>query len=595
MKKGGLIVHISKVYIEGFRNFKCANINFNEKSLVIGANDVGKSNLIYSMRLLLDKKISEADLEPKDSDFYIHSKTHNIFILLKFIDVTEDCVLGKIGKYVSEKGELYLAYKGVRKETGEKDYQLLIGHTETDLQEIESRYYLRVLNMDYIESSRELFSYIRKEKKNLLLEAKKQRLEEVTEKDEKITRKIEKSIDILNKRLSQLSYINSATDNLNKELMNLSIHHINNSIKFDVGGTGVNDFINNLELVSRINEKSLAVGGDGRNNQIYLALRTLKNRIEDEVPLEVTICCIEEPEAHLHPHQQRRLSKYLAESLGGQAIITSHSPQIASEFSPSSIVRLNYQDNATLAANDGCSELTEQSLVNFGFRLNVISSEVFYSNVVFLVEGPSEVLFYKALAIDLGIDLDKYNISILMVDGVGFEPYIDVLNNLDINWVIRTDNDIFKVPKKDYYQFSGVLRGIKIYQHYWERNSEMDKLIDEKKETLIGTNDRENLTIDELDTIARFKRHLMEHDIYLSNRDLEYDLIDSQIRPILYDYYKEDDDESIIKAMQKSKATSMFNFLLTNQGKLSVLKDSYIADPLWRCKEYAEDLYNGSN
>ncbi|MGG4179290.1 AAA family ATPase [Virgibacillus pantothenticus] len=588
-------MHISKVYIEGFRNFKCANINFNEKSLVIGANDVGKSNLIYSMRLLLDKKISEADLEPKDSDFYIHSKTHNIFILLKFIDVTEDCVLGKIGKYVSEKGELYLAYKGVRKETGEKDYQLLIGHTETDLQEIESRYYLRVLNMDYIESSRELFSYIRKEKKNLLLEAKKQRLEEVTEKDEKITRKIEKSIDILNERLSQLSYINSATDNLNKELMNLSIHHINNSIKFDVGGTDVNDFINNLELVSRINEKSLAIGGDGRNNQIYLALRTLKNRIEDEVPLEVTISCIEEPEAHLHPHQQRRLSKYLVESLGGQAIITSHSPQIASEFSPSSIVRLNYQDNATLAANDGCSELTEQSLVNFGFRLNVISSEVFYSNVVFLVEGPSEVLFYKALAIDLGIDLDKYNISILMVDGVGFEPYIDVLNNLDINWVIRTDNDIFKVPKKDYYQFSGVLRGIKIYQNYWERNSEMDKLIDEKKETLIGTNDRENLTIDELDTIVRFKRHLMEHDIYLSNRDLEYDLIDSQIRPILYDYYKEDDDESIIKAMQKSKATSMFNFLLTNQGKLSVLKDSYIADPLWRCKEYAEDLYNGSN
>ena len=588
-------MHISKVYIEGFRNFKCANINFNEKSLVIGANDVGKSNLIYSMRLLLDKKISEADLEPKDSDFYIHSKTHNIFILLKFIDVTEDCVLGKIGKYVSEKGELYLAYKGVRKETGEKDYQLLIGHTETDLQEIESRYYLRVLNMDYIESSRELFSYIRKEKKNLLLEAKKQRLEEVTEKDEKITTKIEKSIDILNERLSQLSYINSATDNLNKELMNLSIHHINNSIKFDVGGTDVNDFINNLELVSRINEKSLAVGGDGRNNQIYLALRTLKNRIDDEVPLEVTISCIEEPEAHLHPHQQRRLSKYLVESLGGQAIITSHSPQIASEFSPSSIVRLNYQDNATLAANDGCSELTEQSLVNFGFRLNVISSEVFYSNVVFLVEGPSEVLFYKALAIDLGIDLDKYNISILMVDGVGFEPYIDVLNNLDINWVIRTDNDIFKVPKKDYYQFSGVLRGIKIYQNYWERNSEMDKLIDEKKETLIGTNDRENLTIDELDTIARFKRHLMENDIYLSNRDLEYDLIDSQIRPILYDYYKEDDDESIIKAMQKSKATSMFNFLLTNQGKLSVLKDSYIADPLLRCKEYAEDLYNGSN
>ena len=103
-----------------------------------------------------------------------------------------------------------------------------------------------------------------------------------------------------------------------------------------------------------------------------------------------------------------------------------------------------------------------------------------------------------------------------------------------------------------------------------------------------------SLNINELDTIAKFKRHLMEYDIYLSNRDLEYDLIDSQLHSVLYDFYKEENDEDIIKAMQNSKATSMFNFLSVNQGKMSVLKDSYIADPLWRCKEYAEGLYNDS-
>jgi AAA15 family ATPase/GTPase len=35
------------------------------KNLIIGANDVGKTNLLYAIRLLLDKSLSELDLEPK--------------------------------------------------------------------------------------------------------------------------------------------------------------------------------------------------------------------------------------------------------------------------------------------------------------------------------------------------------------------------------------------------------------------------------------------------------------------------------------------------------------------------------------------------
>lgn len=80
--------------------------------------------------------------------------------------------------------------------------------------------------MDYIESSRQLLSYIRKEKKNLLQGSKKQRTAVMASEDEKTTRKIEKSIDVLNKRLIKLSYIKNATANLNQELNKLSLGYL---------------------------------------------------------------------------------------------------------------------------------------------------------------------------------------------------------------------------------------------------------------------------------------------------------------------------------------------------------------------------------
>lgn len=56
-----ILLYISHASIKGFRNFKDSEINLNEKTLVIGANDIGKSNLIYALRILLDKKLSEAE------------------------------------------------------------------------------------------------------------------------------------------------------------------------------------------------------------------------------------------------------------------------------------------------------------------------------------------------------------------------------------------------------------------------------------------------------------------------------------------------------------------------------------------------------
>lgn len=182
-----------------------------------------------------------------------------------------------------------------------------------------------------------------------------------------------------------------------------------------------------------------------------------------------------------------------------------------------------------------------------------------------------------------------------MVDGVGFEPFIDVLNSLNINWVVRTDNDIIKVPYKDYYYFSGISRCLNIYENHCAKDDEIDDLIKHKKTLLTGINSRENLTEAEEAVGQEFKEGLETYDIYLSEIDLENDILNSQLRSLVEKYYGDTNYDSLLKRMQTNKATFMYDFLYKNQGELIVLENEALSLPLKRCKEIVEELFNDTD
>jgi len=576
---------ITQLKLKGFRNFKNAKINVTEKTLIIGSNDIGKSNMLYAMRILLDRSLSEWDVEPKDSDFYCHEDTSELSIILKFEDVTEDCVISKLPGKISDDGVLFLGYKAW-KDTLE--YKFYAGFKEDSMEEIQERYYRKVLHLKYIGSNRDLYSYIKREKRNLLKDAQEKRTPKEITADDKNLSEIEKTLSTTNEKVANLSYVSNATNAINTELQELSFHHSGQEIVFDVGASDVNSFVENLHLASKVNKSNLAIGGDGRNNQIFLALWAARNGIQEDNLLEVTFYCIEEPEAHLHPHQQRKLAEYLVRKLKGQVFITTHSPQIASEFSANSIVRLLQKEKSTKAASNGCSEIVEESIYDFGYRLNIIAAESFFANAVFLVEGPSEVLFYKVLARELQIDLDKLNISILMADGVGFETFVKILQALEIEWVVRTDNDIFKIPKKTTYRFAGVQRSLAIYKNNCNSDKAVDSLINSKGNLLTGFSTeippKANLL-----AANEFRGKLAVYDIYTSDIDLENDMLNEGLKEIILAYLNADDKEEALKIMQKKKATFMFKFLKDQGKKLSILKTSSLAKPLFACKKRVED------
>lgn len=585
---------IDWIRIKGFRNFDNEIIHFNDKTLIIGGNDVGKTNLLYAMRILLDKSLSIRDLELNECDYNAYTKATEIEITIKIVDVVEDCLLSTFAGHV-ESETTYIRYCN----SVDGEMSIWAGISENLLEEKSSRFYLKRLNLEYVDTNRDLFNFIKRERRGLLQNSKEMREQEEIESDKIAESKIQKGLNNLNKRIDKLNYVDKSLEKVNNELKELAIHNEDQLVKFTTGNTESDQLINNLQLSYATGNSSLKIGGDGRNNQIFLAMWVAKQQLEKSQH-KVTLFAIEEPEAHLHPHQQRKLSDYLINNFDNQVFITSHSPQIATDFKPNRIARLYLDNKITKVAQGGCSQNIEMEFDDFGYRLNIISAESFFANGVFLVEGPSEIIFYKALAKSLDIDLDRLGISIVSVNGVGFKSYIKIFIALEIPFVMRTDDDVFKKPKKkpECHYCAGISRVAGIYKEllaegedeivkYWERN----------KADIEWVGCMDDITEKALKLNNYMRKNLNEHNIFLAYDNLESDLVDSSINDMLKNYHGVENDDELTIAMSSAKATSMLGVLEENYDEktdsyplLRTLDKDHISKPLHRLVEIIEGV-----
>lgn len=567
---------IDYIELKQYRNFADAHINLAKNSLVIGSNDVGKTNMIHALRLLLDKSLSDADIEPSARDFHCAqdgTQADSFLIRIAFSEVTQDAVLSQLKGLVSATGHFFLEFRGCRVD---HSYAIAAGHNLTAMEVIPGRFYLKYLHLKYIHSQRDLVRYIRSEKKHLLRLAQESRLQPQADADAKQLQTLSELLDSVNEGVKKLHYVTEATRDLNNELKALSHHHAGYTLSLDTGAIDIQQFIEQLELGASTNGSRVMLGGDGRNNQILLALWKAKSVLEHDQESEVVIYCVEEPEAHLHPHQQRKLASYLISALPGQTIVTSHSPQIAASYRPDSIVRLLRDNGSTRAASQGCSNCIETAWTGLGYRMSILPAEAFFASAVMLVEGPSEMLFYSALAQSHGFDLDQCNVSLLSVDGVSFAAYKRVLNALEIPWSMRTDNDI-----------SNILLGPKSAQLTMRQVAGMNRAL-----SLAGQPPQQHrpLPYDHAESLAdgswqAVSATVAPLGIFLSQIDLENDIATEL--PALLTGFNGHALPQAIAYLQEKKAIRMQEFVEHCGAKLIAPTDGNLLKPLQHCMQAA--------
>lgn len=569
-------MRIYKALIKGFRNFHDAEIVLAEKTLIIGSNDVGKTNLITAIRKLLDRSLSELDLEPVESDFHIRtdgSIADSYEIRLHFSDITEDSVIATFPGKITADGNMILMFQAQRSDFS---FSIFAGRNEANLEQLPSRYYLKHLCMKVVDSRRDLNKFIQSEKKYLLKVAQELRsVAEVTA-DGIVLAALSEKLAEVNSLVGNLHYVAQATNEVNSELKSLAHHNSTYAVHLNSVALDVTQFVEKLELAGSTNGATVGLGGDGRNNQILLALWKAKAAREFDHDNEVVIYCVEEPEAHLHPHQQRKLASYLTSTLKGQTIVTTHSPQIVSGYKPDSIVRLKRSSSSTKAASNGCSSCISGSWDEMGYRMSILPAEAFFASVVLLVEGPSELLFYHELAKQLNLDLDFYNVSLLSVDGIAFEVYASILRAMEIPFAVRTDNDISDiatggakapVTKRN---LAGLNRCLKLAKypalpHKMPPYSHRECLSDGTRDSVV--------------------KSIEPFSIFVSRIDLETDMGEE----LQSEFVKfKGSVTSAVAYLGGSKAIRMREFLTQQKAGLKNIKDGELAKPLLRSIELAK-------
>lgn len=221
------------------------------------------------------------------------------------------------------------------------------------------------------------------------------------------------------------------------------------ALKFDVDVQGVGQWIlDNLRLGFQMTDDgettlALSEAGTGVQSGVLLALHRLEQKAAEN-PDTQFILAVEEPEAFLHPQKQKELYQDIrsVQSENLRVIITTHSPYIVAEtpFTSLGLVKKSGQHSTLYVADIA----NEQEGEIFDAYSDDVNSSLFFADKIILVEGESDSRVIKRL-LEKKLGKEAHRISIISASGnANFSPFLRMIrawNAANIPHLVVTDFD----------------------------------------------------------------------------------------------------------------------------------------------------------